>query len=66
MSETDEVRCPNCNSNQIKVLTKGFGLGKAAVGAIALGPIGLLGGLLGSKKIKIVCLKCGHEWDLKK
>lgn len=59
---TDEIKCPKCKSTQITSKTKGFGLGKAAVGGILLGPIGLAGGLLGSKKIKVVCLKCGKEW----
>lgn len=62
MDEQDEVKCPKCGSTQFTVKTKGFGLGKAALGAVALGPVGLLGGLIGSKKIKVVCLKCGHEW----
>ena len=30
---------------------KGFGLGKAAVGGLLLGPVGLLGGMLGRKKL---------------
>ncbi len=58
----DEIRCPKCNSTQITAGKKGFGLGKAAAGGILLGPIGLLGGLIGSKKVKITCLKCGHTW----
>jgi tellurium resistance protein TerD len=40
---------------------KGFGLGKAAVGAILLGPVGLLGGMLDRKKIELVCQSCGHR-----
>lgn len=63
MSENDEIRCPKCNSNQISAQNKGYGLGKAAVGAVVLGPVGLLGGLVGSKKTVIVCLKCGHRWS---
>lgn len=27
-----------------------------------LGGVGLLGGFLGSGKVKITCLKCGHTW----
>jgi len=41
---------------------KGFGLGKAAVGALLLGPVGLLGGMLGRKKIELVCQACGYRW----
>jgi len=38
------VRCPKCGSQQIAGGTKGFGVGKAAVGLALLGPIGMLGG----------------------
>lgn len=64
-SNTDEdelVRCPRCNSSQITASQKGFGLGKAAAGGLLLGPVGLLGGFFGSRKIVITCLKCGHQW----
>lgn len=38
-------------------------MGKAIGGAAVLGNVGLLGGLLGSKKVIITCLKCGHQWQ---
>jgi tellurium resistance protein TerD len=41
---------------------KGFGLGKAAVGGLLLGPVGLLGGMLGRKKMELVCQACGKKW----
>ncbi|TYQ14669.1 UNVERIFIED_CONTAM: tellurium resistance protein TerD [Acetivibrio alkalicellulosi] len=59
----DEIKCPKCGSNQITAGNKGFGLGKAAAGGILLGPVGLLGGLVGSKKVMITCLKCGSKWE---
>ena len=62
-SSNNSVKCPSCRSTQITANTKGFGLGKAAVGAVLLGPIGLLGGVLGSKKVIITCLNCGHRWS---
>ena len=40
------VRCPSCLSTQIAANQKGFGAGKAAVGAVLLGPAGLLAGLV--------------------
>ena len=45
---------------------KGFSVGKAAVGAVLLGPIGLVGGALGKKKVFYCCGKCGfqHEYDV--
>lgn len=43
---------------------KGFSVGKAAVGAVLLGPVGLVGGALGKKKQSYYCGKCGfnHEY----
>ena len=57
-----EVRCPKCGSTQITGYKKGFGVGKAVGGGILLGPAGLLGGFLGSQKVVVACLKCGHRW----
>ena len=63
MYEDEEpVRCPRCRSTQLTANRKGFGLGKAAAGGLLLGPVGLLGGFLGSSKVKITCLKCGYSW----
>jgi tellurium resistance protein TerD len=43
---------------------KGFGLGKAAVGAFLLGPVGLLGGMIGKKAVELSCQACGFTWKL--
>jgi hypothetical protein len=56
------ITCPKCGSSQIAAGKKGFGAGKAAVGGLLLGPIGLLGGAIGKNKVRITCLKCGHSW----
>lgn len=61
--ESNEVVCPKCHSKQIATNRKGFGLGKAVVGGVLLGPVGLLGGFIGSGKVKITCIKCGHTWE---
>lgn len=61
MSE-QQIKCPKCKSTQLTANKKGFGLGKAAVGGLLTGGIGLLGGFIGSGKVKITCLKCGHTW----
>lgn len=63
-TEPEPVRCPQCNSTQITGKKKGFGLGKAVIGGMLLGPFGLLGGAIGSNKTMVVCLNCGHEWKL--
>jgi len=63
-TEPEPVRCPLCNSTQITGKKKGFGLGKAVIGGLILGPFGLLGGAIGSNKTMVVCLNCGHEWKL--
>jgi tellurium resistance protein TerD len=60
--EVEQVRCPRCQSAQITANNKGFGVGKAAAGGLLLGPVGLLGGFIGSGKVKVTCLKCGHTW----
>ena len=63
-------KCPACSNNMNYVKTDtykegagGYSLGKAAVGAVILGPLGLLAGTVGKKgKNKAidtyVCPKC--------
>lgn len=61
-------RCPICgeiaNWRLVDETKKGFSVGKAAIGAVLLGPIGLVGGALGKKKRCYYCGKCGfnHEY----
>ena len=61
-NSTDRVTCPKCRSDQITANKKGFGVGKAAAGAIATGGVGLLAGFIGSRKIQVTCIKCGYAW----
>lgn len=62
--------CPICNNTytwkQVDTTKKGFSVGKAAAGALLLGPIGLVGGALGKKKACYCCGQCGfqHEYDI--
>ncbi|MPW25955.1 hypothetical protein GC105_09145 [Alkalibaculum sp. M08DMB] len=64
--------CPKCHSTSLTAHKKGFGIGKAVIGASLTAPIG--GGIIGAiagnmnaKKVRVTCLKCGHQfWAGKK
>ena len=57
-----EIKCPKCGSTQLTANKKGFSGKKAVGGALLTGGIGLLAGTIGSNKIKITCLACGHQF----
>ena len=59
----EAVRCPKCGSTQLSADKKGFGLGKALVGGVLTGGVGLLAGFIGSRKVLVTCLKCGNQWQ---
>lgn len=67
MSKAPE-KCPMCGEITKWILVdsskKGFSVGKAAAGALLLGPVGLVGGALGKRKECYCCGKCGfsHEY----
>ena len=58
-------KCPMCgefvNWKKVDTAKKGFSVGKAAVGGVLLGPVGLIGGALGKKKSSYYCGKCGFN-----
>lgn len=60
--EVPAVKCPKCGSEQITSGKKGFSGTKAVGGALLTGGIGLLAGTIGSNKIRITCLNCGHQF----
>ena len=63
-------KCPMCNEKKGWKLVgedkKGFSGGKAAAGAILLGPVGLVGGALGKKRKTYACANCQFKQEYKK
>lgn len=57
------IACTRCGSTNIRTGQKGFGLGKAAIGGLILGPVGLLGGFIGKNQLKLTCNACGNSWS---
>ena len=56
------MKCPRCGSTSLSGNKKGYGIGKGVVGAAILGPLGLIAGNIGSGKVIITCMKCGHKF----
>ncbi|MBS4191928.1 TerD family protein [Bacillus sp. FJAT-49705] len=59
----DNILCTRCGSSNVRTGQKGFGLGKAAIGSLILGPVGLLGGFIGKKQLKFNCNNCQNTWS---
>lgn len=59
----NNIRCPKCSSNNVVSGRKGFGFGRATIGALLLGPIGFMAGGIGSKTILMQCMDCSHTWN---
>lgn len=59
----EDILCPRCHSSNVRQGQKGFGLGKAAIGGLILGPVGLLGGFIGKNQLKFTCNSCGNSWS---
>ena len=56
--------CPYCHSENLTTKKKGFGVGKAALGVLAVGPIGALAGGHNANQLVFVCLNCGQEFEI--
>ena len=57
------TKCPKCAFGYLEKMgerTGGFSAGKAALGVVIAGPIGLAAGALGKKKTTYVCKSCGY------
>ena len=61
-----KTKCPKCGSTNIHIDRQGYDYGGGCCGAICLGPLGLLCGGIGSKRLKGHCLSCGKKFDIKR
>ena len=65
MKEYAPIKCPVCGEmydwKYVGSDKQGFSAGKAAVSAVAFGPLGLAAGALGKKKSTYYCGKCGFS-----
>jgi hypothetical protein len=59
-----QLRCPQCHSAQIEIDKQGFSGGKALVGGLLTGGVGLIAGFHNKNKRKGKCLKCGYSWKI--
>lgn len=56
------MTCPKCTSNEVHVGRKGYSVGKAAIGAVLTGGLGVVAGAHGARKVRLTCLACGLEF----
>ncbi|MFC1871052.1 hypothetical protein ACFLYF_01425 [Chloroflexota bacterium] len=56
------IQCPKCFASHVTIEKKGFSVGQATAGVVALGAIGLVAGLIGGGDTRLVCLGCGYKW----
>lgn len=68
MAKSALTECPKCRAayamRPIGERQGGFSGGKAVVGAIIAGPIGVAAGALGKKKTTYQCAKCGYTIEV--
>jgi len=62
VEDSKQIKCKMCGSTQIISGKRGYGTLDGVLGAVFLGPLGLLAGTVGSNDILLTCLKCGHKW----
>ena len=63
MADLNFQTCPKCKRGYLRAIgerTGGFSGGKALLGAVIAGPIGLAAGALGKKKVQYQCQTCGY------
>ncbi len=68
MAKSAPTECPKCRAayamRPIGERQGGFSGGKAVVGALIAGPIGVAAGALGKKKTTYQCAKCGYTMEV--
>ena len=62
IKESNTACCPKCGSTSLTANKKGYGIGKGVVGAAVVGPLGLIAGNAGAKKVLVTCLNCGNQF----
>ena len=62
-SDQGGIVCPKCHSTHVTAGKKGFGIGKAVIGGLLLGPVGILAGFIGSKNMEFACMSCRERWS---
>lgn len=63
MADLNFTPCPKCHLGWMRAVserTGGFSGGKAVLGAVIAGPIGIAAGALGKKKTVYQCNQCGY------
>ena len=60
------ICCPKCKSKQLLSTNRGFSTGKALVGGLAFGTIGILAGNIGASTTILVCQQCGERFPANK
>lgn len=58
------ISCPKCGAKDLYSNKQGFGAGKAIVGGLIVGPLGILAGGINSNKILLTCQGCGNQFKL--
>lgn len=60
---SEQVLCPKCRYFMIAVSERkgGFSGGKALLGAVIAGPIGVAAGAFGKKKVRYECPNCHYS-----